>query len=111
MAESYGAFALVLHSHLPYVLSHDRLEEEWLMEAVAESYLPLLQAFTQLSRRGISPKVTVGFTPVLLAQLTERRFPTTFLAYLEQKMQAAQDDRTFFRTRNEPHLARLAGLW
>ena len=26
-------------------------------------------------------------------------------------MQAAQDDRRFFRARNEPHLARLAGLW
>ena len=111
MAESYGAFALVLHSHLPYVLSHDRLEEEWLMEAVAESYLPLLQAFTQLSRRGISPKVTIGFTPVLLAQLTERRFPAAFLAYLGQKMQAARDDRTLFRRRSEPHAARLAGLW
>ena len=59
MAESYGAFALVLHSHLPYVLSHDRLEEEWLMEAVAESYLPLLQICTQLSRREMSPKVTI----------------------------------------------------
>lgn len=111
MAESYGAFALVLHSHLPYVLSHDRLEEEWLMEAVAESYLPLLQAFIQLSLRKISPKVTIGLTPVLLEQLTEQRFTTTFLAYLEQKVQAAQDDRTFFRKRNEPHLARLAGLW
>jgi 1,4-alpha-glucan branching enzyme len=111
MAESYGAFALVLHSHLPYVLSHDRLEEEWLMEAVAESYLPLLQVFIQLSRRGISPKVTIGFTPVLLAQLTERRFPATFLTYLGQRVQAAQDDRTLFRHRNEPHLARLAGLW
>ena len=28
MAEAYGSFGLVLHFHLPYVLSHDRLEEE-----------------------------------------------------------------------------------
>jgi len=111
MAEPYGAFALVLHSHLPYVLSHNRLEEEWLLEAVAESYLPLLQTFTQLSLREISPKVTIGLTPILLEQLTERRFPITFRTYLEQKVQAAQDDRRFFRTQNEPHLARLAGLW
>ncbi len=111
MAEPYGAFALVLHSHLPYVLSHNRLEEEWLLEAVAESYLPLLQTFTQLSLRGISPRVTIGLTPVLLEQLTERRFAITFCTYLEQKVQAAQDDRTFFRKRNELHLARLAGLW
>jgi 1,4-alpha-glucan branching enzyme len=73
--------------------------------------VPLLQSFTQLSLRGMSPKVTIGLTPVLLEQLTERRFATTFLTYLEQKVQAAQDDRRFFRTRNESHLARLASLW
>jgi 1,4-alpha-glucan branching enzyme len=111
MAEPYGAFALVLHSHLPYVLAHDRLEEEWLLEAVAESYVPLVRGFTQLSLQGISPKVTIGLTPVLLEQLTERRFLTIFLAYLEQKGQAARDDCRFFRTRNEPYLARLACLW
>ena len=66
MAEPYGAFALVLHAHMPYVLSHNRLEEEWLLEAVAESYVPLLQSLQQLSLRGPSPKVTIGLTPVLL---------------------------------------------
>lgn len=111
MAEVYGTFALVLHSHLPYVLSHNRLEEEWLLEAVAESYVPLVQSLTQLSLRGISPQATIGLTPVLLEQLAERRFLTTFLAYLEQKVQAARDDRRFFHTQHEPHLARLASLW
>src|SRR5713226_9131772 len=74
MAEPYGAFALVLHSHLPYVLSHNRLEEEWLLEAVVESYLPLLQVLERLVLQGISPKVTIGLTPVLLEQLTDSRF-------------------------------------
>ncbi|MGH7964996.1 MAG: 1,4-alpha-glucan branching protein, partial [Candidatus Binatia bacterium] len=55
MAEPYGAFAFVLHSHLPYVLSHDQLEEEWLFEAVAESYLPLLYLLRRLALQGISP--------------------------------------------------------
>jgi 1,4-alpha-glucan branching enzyme len=62
MAEPYGAFVLVLHSHLPYVLAHDRLEEEWLFEAVVESYLPLLYGFVQLIAQGISPKATIGIT-------------------------------------------------
>src|SRR5216683_2127842 len=97
MAEPYGAFALVLHSHLPYVLSHNRLEEEWLLEAVVESYLPLLQ--------GISPQVTLGLTPVLLEQLADPRFAPTLLAYLEQKAQAARDDRRAFQERQEPYLA------
>src|SRR5262249_19311012 len=111
MAAPYGAFALVLHSHLPYVLAHDRLEEEWLLEAVTESYLPLLQTFIHLCLRGISPKVTLGLTPVLLEQLTDPRFAARFLAYLEQKVQTAQEDRRLFTRRHEHHLARLASLW
>ncbi len=111
MAEPYGAFALVLHSHLPYVLSHNRLEEEWLLEAVVESYLPLLQALKRLVLQGISPKVTIGLTPVLLEQLADPRFAPTLLAYLEQKSRAAEADRRTFREKQEPYLARLAGLW
>lgn len=111
MPEAVGAFALVLHSHLPYVLTHDRLEEEWLFEAVAESYLPLLQVFTHLSLRKMSPKVTIGLTPVLLDQLVDQRFVKQFLAYLEQKVQAAHEDQQVFTRRNEPHLVRLASLW
>jgi len=111
MPEPIGAFALVLHSHLPYVLEHDRLEEEWLFEAVAESYLPLLQVFSQLSLQQISPKVTIGLTPVLLEQLADPRFATRFLAYLEQKVQSAREDQRIFTRRNESHLARLAGMW
>ena len=111
MAEPIGAFALVLHSHLPYVLEHNRLEEEWLLEAVAESYLPLMQIFHQLSLRGLSPKVTIGLTPVLLEQLADSRFAPKLLAYVEQKVRAADEDQRFFTRRNEPHLARLANLW
>jgi 1,4-alpha-glucan branching enzyme len=111
MAEPYGAFALVLHSHLPYVLSHNRLEEEWLLEAVVESYLPLLQVFERLVLQGISPQVTVGLTPILLEQLADPRFAATLLAYLEQKSRAAEEDRRTFQEKGEPYLARLARLW
>jgi 1,4-alpha-glucan branching enzyme len=111
MAEPYGAFALVLHSHLPYVLSHNRLEEEWLLEAVVESYLPLLQTLERLVLRGISPKVTIGITPVLLEQFADPRFAPNLLAYLEQKSSAAREDRRVFQGRSEYPLARLAGLW
>lgn len=111
MAESSGAFSLVLHSHLPYVLTHDRLEEEWLFEAVVESYLPLLHGFMQLLAQGISPKATIGITPVLLEQLADSRFVPRLRAYLEHKRRAAQEDQAFFQRRREPAFARLASLW
>ena len=40
-----GYLALVLHAHLPYVRhpEHENfLEEDWLYEAITETYLPLL---------------------------------------------------------------------
>ena len=111
MAESYGAFALVLHSHLPYVLTHDRLEEEWLFEAVVESYIPLLYALSQLVSQGISPKITVGVTPVLLEQLADVRFVPRLSDYLDQKIRVAKEDQAFFREKRESDRARLATLW
>jgi len=39
-----GYVALVLHAHLPFVRHPDYvLEEEWLYEAITETYIPLLR--------------------------------------------------------------------
>ena len=50
-----GYLALVLHAHLPFVRHPERdhvLEEEWLYEAITETYIPLLQKFEQLKEDG-----------------------------------------------------------
>ena len=59
-----GALALVLHSHMPYVEGFGTwpFGEEWLWEAVATVYLPLLEVLD-------GAPVTVGLTPVLCDQL------------------------------------------
>ena len=111
MPEPCGTVALVLHSHIPYVLGHNQLEEEWLFEAVAESYLPLLSSFRRLISQNTLPRVTLGLTPVLLEQLADPRFAPRFVSYIERKAQAARDDQRTFFSRNEAHLAYLAGLW
>jgi 1,4-alpha-glucan branching enzyme len=61
-----GELALVLHSHMPYVEGFGTwpFGEEWLWEAVATSYLPLLGV---LERTGAP--VTLSVTPVLADQL------------------------------------------
>ena len=46
-----GHFALLLHAHLPFVRhpEHEKfLEENWLFEAITETYFPLIQ----ISRAG-----------------------------------------------------------
>ena len=49
-----GYLALVLHGHLPYVRhpEHDQfLEEDWLYEAITETYIPLINVFDGLVER------------------------------------------------------------
>src|SRR5216683_1334109 len=51
-----GYVSLVLHAHLPFVRhpEHDDfLEEDWLFEAITETYVPLLQAFFRLRDDGV----------------------------------------------------------
>ncbi|MEA2374647.1 MAG: 1,4-alpha-glucan branching enzyme [Thermoleophilaceae bacterium] len=58
-----GELALVLHSHMPYVEGFGTwpFGEEWLWEATATVYLPLLEALREAP-------VTLGLTPVLCDQ-------------------------------------------
>lgn len=69
-----GYLALVLHAHLPFVRHPESdyvLEEEWLYEAITETYIPLLQVFSGLKEDGIDFKLTLTLTPPLVAMLKD----------------------------------------
>ncbi|MGL5879895.1 MAG: DUF1957 domain-containing protein, partial [Xenococcaceae cyanobacterium] len=69
-----GYLALVLHAHLPFVRhpeSNYVLEEEWLYEAITETYIPLLHVFEGLKRDGIDFKITMSMTPPLVSMLRD----------------------------------------
>ena len=70
---SRGAFALVLHSHLPWLAHHGRwpVGEEWLYQSWATSYLQVLDVLDRLADEGRRNLVTLGVTPVLAAQLDD----------------------------------------
>ncbi|MHB9134396.1 MAG: glycoside hydrolase family 57 protein [Armatimonadota bacterium] len=108
-----GAFTFVLHAHLPYVLSHGVWPHgmDWIFEAASESYLPLLTACSDLVEEGISPKLTLGLTPVLVEQLRDPSFVEAFDHYLRQRIQSAEENAQEFHQREEPLLERLADRW
>jgi 1,4-alpha-glucan branching enzyme len=68
-----GTFCLVLHSHLPWLAHHGRwpVGEEWLYQAWAHAYLPVLDVVRRLAAEGRRDLVTLGVTPVLAAQLDD----------------------------------------
>ncbi len=57
--------SIVLHTHMPYVEGYGTwpFGEEWLWEAMATSYLPLLDVLDA------APALTLSITPVLADQL------------------------------------------
>jgi 1,4-alpha-glucan branching enzyme len=110
-AEGYITFSL--HAHLPWVLHHGTWPHglEWLLEAAAETYLPLLRVLRNLQRDGLALKATVNLSPVLLEQLTHPTFQTEFPEYLKRKIQAAEEDESYFRQSGDAHFARTACYW
>jgi 1,4-alpha-glucan branching enzyme len=71
--EPVGTFCLVLHSHLPWLARHGAwpVGEEWLYQAWAGSYLPVLRLLRELADEGRRDVLTLGVTPVLAAQLDD----------------------------------------
>jgi len=108
-----GSFCLVLHSHLPYVLRHGTWPhgEDWLYEAAAETYLPLLALIDECQFLNAAPKMTVGLTPVLLEQLAHDDFKRGFVEYLHGRIAQARADKKEFESWGHGHLQYLASRW
>jgi 1,4-alpha-glucan branching enzyme len=70
---SEGTFCLVLHSHLPWLAHHGAwpVGEEWLYQAWAHSYLPVVDMLERFAAEGRHDVLTLGVTPVLAAQLDD----------------------------------------
>ncbi|TCO57242.1 1,4-alpha-glucan branching protein domain-containing protein [Actinocrispum wychmicini] len=73
MSEPIGTFCLVLHSHLPWLAHHGSwpVGEEWLYQAWAHSYLPVVDLLRRFADEGRQDVLTLGVTPVLAAQLDD----------------------------------------
>lgn len=109
MSEAKGAFSLVLHGHLPWVLHHGRWPhgEDWLYEAVVETWLRLLDVLDRCEAGGLRPAWSVGVMPILLEQLAHPRMRSGLDDYLREMGQRAERDAAEFDGQ-DGHLAWLA---
>ncbi len=110
---AYGRFMLVLHSHMPYVLSHGKSPHgtDWLFESASECYLPLLDALNRLRAQGIKPRWTVNMTPILAEQLDDPSFKSGFIEYCQEKVRYAKEDQEKFSQQGELRMEGLAAMW
>jgi 1,4-alpha-glucan branching enzyme len=108
-----GFLSFTLHAHLPYVINHGTWPHglEWLLEAAAETYLPLLRMLGRLERDGIALHCNIDLSPILLEQLAHPVFIAEFPNYVTRKIVAAREDEAFFLQMGDHALAATARFW
>jgi 1,4-alpha-glucan branching enzyme len=76
-AGTIGDLAIVLHSHMPYVEGFGTYPfgEEWLLDAVARSYIPVTD---------VAERLTMTVTPVLADQLEAPGLGTRLAAFVDE---------------------------
>ncbi|MGI9087244.1 MAG: glycoside hydrolase family 57 protein [Chthoniobacterales bacterium] len=109
---SVGSLALVLHAHLPFVRHPEHaefLEENWLFEAITETYVPLLAMMQRLQRDGVAFRLTMNLTPPLCAMLRDELLRARYLRNLEHTIALAEAE--IARHREDPELLKLAHFY
>jgi 1,4-alpha-glucan branching enzyme len=108
-----GFLSFTLHAHLPYVVNHGTWPHgmEWLHEAAAETYLPLLRVLARLEKDGIGLHCNLNLSPVLMEQLSHPVFVAEFPRYVTRKIVSAREDEAFFTQSGESHYAETARFW
>jgi 1,4-alpha-glucan branching enzyme len=104
-----GYLSLVLHAHLPYVRHpeyEDFLEEDWLYEAITETYVPLIQMFERLTDEGVPFRITMSVSPPLAGMLADPLLQGRFRRHIENLIELA--GREIERTRWLPEFQPLA---
>src|SRR5690606_37000888 len=87
---SQGYLAFILHAHLPFVRHPEHsyfLEEQWLYEAINETYLPLLRVFEGWLRDGVPARITISLTPPLLEMLRDNLLMERFSRSLAKTLE------------------------
>ncbi|MGI6367869.1 MAG: glycoside hydrolase family 57 protein [Anaerolineae bacterium] len=108
-----GAFQFVLHSHIPYCRLAGRWPhgEEWIHEAISETYIPLLDVLYALQERGLPIKMTLSMTPVLVEQLADKDICANFVDYVDEMIEMASRDVAQIDPDREPQRHFLAAYY
>ncbi len=107
-----GRLAIVLHAHLPYVRHpehEDSLEENWLFEAITETYVPVFLVLETLLEDGIDFRLTFSVSPTLASMLEDPFLQSRYLKRLERLIELAGKEEV--RTKSDPQIHPLARMY
>lgn len=109
MDKNTGYVTFILHAHLPFIHhpeSEDYLEEQWLFEAISETYIPLLLNFQKLEEENVKFRLTMTMTPPLLYMLDNELLQERYIKYLKKHIELAKKELK--RTEYDERLNNLA---
>ncbi len=89
-----GYFGLILHGHIPWCKKSGTWPagEEWLMEAMNETYIPMLNILRELKEREVKTAITINITPILAEQLADEYMKQRFTEYMEDLISRVKND-------------------
>ena len=102
----------MLHAHLPFVRHPEEeyfLEENWLYEAITETYIPLIKVFDNLIADNIDFRVTMSLTPSLISMLQDPLLQDRYLRHLDKLIELSEKE--IERTGRIPHYHGLALMY
>ncbi|MEW6067346.1 MAG: 1,4-alpha-glucan branching protein domain-containing protein [Nitrospirota bacterium] len=90
-----GYLCIVLHAHLPYIRHPEYdyfLEENWLYEAITETYIPLLDIFERLMNGGIDFRITLSLSPTLIEMFNDDLLMERYKRHIEQLIELTEKE-------------------
>ncbi|TFG35179.1 MAG: DUF1957 domain-containing protein, partial [Nitrospirales bacterium] len=107
-----GYLCLVLHAHLPYIRHPEHeyfLEENWLYEAITETYIPLLEVFSRLINDGVDFRITVSLSPPLIEMLDDTFLRERYLRHIGRLIELSEKE--LFRTKGDIHFEPVVKMY
>ena len=104
--------ALVLHGHLPYIRHPEHpefLEEDWLFEAITETYIPLISMMDGLERDGVPYRLTMSLTPTLMSMLRDELLLSRYKRHIDKLIDLAHHEVE--RTRGDDRFGPIAHMY
>src|SRR4030043_82919 len=90
-----GYLCIVLHAHLPYKRHPEYdyfLEENWLYEAITETYIPLLDVFGKLINDGIDFRITLSLSPTLIEMFNDSLLMERYKRHIERLIELSEKE-------------------
>jgi 1,4-alpha-glucan branching enzyme len=107
-----GYLCIILHAHLPYIRHPEYdyfLEENWLYEAITETYIPLLDVFERLINDGVDFRITLSLSPSLVEMFNDNLLRERYKRYVERLIELSEKEA--YRIKGDTHFEQIVKMY